>query len=62
MFLEITPMQKTGFSLKAVTIFHPYMQSSDVQILIPLSRKKIPLIKAANTVLQIMGDQIRKID
>ena len=40
LFLRLAPMQKKGFSLRAVTIFYIYMQSSDVQILIPLSRKK----------------------
>lgn len=60
LFIRITPMQKKGLSLRVMIILYNYMQSSDVQILIPLSRKKIPLIKATNTVLQIMGDQRRK--
>lgn len=55
-------MQMKGPLLRAVTILYIYMQSSDVQILISLSRKKLPVIKAINTVLQIMGDQRRKMD
>lgn len=58
----MAPMQKKGLTLRAVTIFYTYMQSSDVQILIPLRRKKLPLIKAINTALQIIQDQRRKMD
>lgn len=61
LFIRITPMQKKGLSLRVMIILYNYMQSSDVQILIPLSRKK-NLIKATNTVLQIIGDQRKKID
>lgn len=62
LFIKIALMQKKGLLLRAVTILYTYMQSSDIQILILFSRKKLPLIKAINTVLQIMGDQRRKMD
>lgn len=62
LFIKIALMKKKGLLLRAVTILYTYMQSSDIQILIPFSRNKLPFIKAINTVLQIMGDQRRKMD